>query len=272
MNTRKPALLCLAIGATLLAACSAGNTPASSASAAASGSSTSSLIASVVDHALDRADARLRTGNITISGNDGIVIMSDDNSNGHAASGLPKAQITPQGDLLISDKPVAVTPAQRQMLLAYRQQLIDIGTQGIAIGKEGAALGVRATSAALAAVFAGKSEQQVHQQVEAQTTGIRAAAAKLCDRLPALMASQQQLAADLPAFKPYAQLTPQKIDQCRKDALHDNDTSRADTRQSVRDRIRGGIRSGVQAAAQGTGLASRNTPDASPATSTASAQ
>lgn len=271
MNTRKLPLLCLAISAALLAACSAGNAPASS--TAASGSSASSLIASVVDHALDRANAKLRTGNITISGNDGIVIMSDDGSNGDRTSGLPKAEITPQGDLLISDKPVAVTPAQRQMLLAYRQQLIDIGTQGIAIGKQGAALGVRATSTALAAVFAGKSEQQVRQQVEAQTSDIRAAAAKICDRLPALMDSQQQLAADLPAFKPYATLTPAKIEQCRKDALHNgDDTSRAETPQAIRDRIRNGIRSGVQAAAQGTGLASRGTPDASPAASAAPAQ
>lgn len=222
MNIHRLPMLCLALTAALLSACGSGNAPASTASATTSASSTSSVIASVVDHALDRADAKLRTGNITISGNDGIVVMSGDGSSDHHASGLPKAQITPQGDLLIRDKPAAITPAQREMLLAYRQQLIDIGTQGIAIGKQGAALGVHATSAALAAVFSGKSEQQVRQQVEAQTSGIRAAAAKLCDRMPALMASQQQLAADLPAFRPYAQLTPAKIKQCRKDALHDS--------------------------------------------------
>lgn len=222
MNLRTLPLLCIASGAALLAACSSGNAPASTASAAASGSSTSSVIAGVVDHALDRAEAKLRTQNITISGNDGILVMSDDGSSDHPTSGLPKAQITPQGDLLVSDKPVAITPAQREMLLAYRQQLIALGMQGIALGKQGAALGVRATSTALAAVFAGKSEQQVRQQVEAQAAGIRAAAAKLCDHMPTLMASQQQLAADLPAFKPYAQLTPAKIKQCRKDALHDD--------------------------------------------------
>lgn len=223
MIMRKLSILCITSTAVALAACSSGNAPASPASASASASSTPSLIASVVDHALDRADTKLRTENITISGNDGIVVLSDTNSDDNHASTLPKAQITPQGDLLISDKPVAITPAQRAMLLDYRQRLIEIGAQGIAIGKQGAALGMNAASEAIAGVFSGKPEQQVRQHVEAKASGIREAAAKLCDRMPALMASQQKLAAALPAFKPYASLTPVKIDQCRKDALHDDD-------------------------------------------------
>jgi len=135
---------------------------------------------------------------------------------------LPKAQITPQGDLLISDKPVAITPTQRAMLLDYRQQLIEIGARGIAIGKQGATLGMNAASEAIAGVFSGKPEQEIRRHVEAKASGIREAAAKLCDRMPALMESQQKLAAALPVFKPYATLTPVKIDQCRKDALRDD--------------------------------------------------
>ena len=222
MIMRKFSILCVASAAAVLAACGSGNAPASPASSAASASSTPSLIAGVVDHALDRAETKLRTENITISGNDGIVVMSDTDTNDNRASGLPKAQITPQGDLLISGKPVALTPAQRAMLLDYRRQLIGIGTQGIAIGKQGAALGMNAASEAIAGVFSGKPEQQIRQHVEAKASGIRAAAAKLCDRMPALRESQQKLAAALPAFKPYATLTSSKIDECRKDALHDD--------------------------------------------------
>src|SRR6185437_3511343 len=222
MIMRKFSILCVASAAAVLAACGSGNAPASPASSAASASSTPSLIAGVVDHALDRAETKLRTENITISGNDGIVVMSDTDTNDNRASGLSKAQITPQGDLLISGKPVALTPAQRAMLLDYRRQLIGIGTQGIAIGKQGAALGMNAASEAIAGVFSGKPEQQIRQHVEAKASGIREAAAKLCDRMPALRESQQKLAAALPAFRPYATLTSSRIDECRKDALHDD--------------------------------------------------
>ena len=218
MITRKLSILCVASAAVALAACSSGNAPASAANA----SSTPSLIASVVDHALDRADTKLRTENITISGNDGIIVLSDTNPDDNRAPRLPNAQITPKGDLLISDKPVAITPAQRAMLLDYRQQLIEIGAQGIAIGRQGAALGMNAASEAIAGAFSGKPEQEIRRHVEAKASGIREAAAKLCDRMPTLMASQQKLAAALPAFRPYADLTPARIDECRKDALRDD--------------------------------------------------
>jgi len=222
MIMRKFSMLCIASTAMMLAACGSGNAPASPASSAASASSTSSVIASAVDHALDRAENKLRNENITISDNDGFVVLSDSSSDDNRAPRLPRAQITPQGDLLIGDKPVALTPAQRAMLLDYRRQLIEIGAQGIAIGKQGAALGMNAAREAIAGAFSGKPEQDIRQRVEAKASGIREAAAKLCDRMPALMATQQKLAVALPAFKPYATLTPVKIDECRKDALHDD--------------------------------------------------
>ncbi|MGH8215317.1 MAG: hypothetical protein ACREPZ_06480 [Rhodanobacteraceae bacterium] len=156
---------------------------------------------------MDKAGAELATKNITVSNH-------DDNA--------PKAEITPQGDFLIAGKPVSLTPGQRKEMLAYRQQLIEIARQGIAIGKQGATLGIHAASAAIAAAFSGDSDQQVRQRVEAQASSIRQAAAKICDRLPALRASQQKLAADVPAFEPYADLTAAKIDECRTDALHDD--------------------------------------------------
>jgi len=210
MIMRKFSILCVASTAAALAACSSGNAPASPASASASASSTPFVIGSVIDHALDRADAKLRTENITISDHD-------------VQNAKPKAEITPDGDLLIAGKAVALTPAQRTEVLAYREQVIQIGQQGIAIGKQGAALGMHATGAALAAVFSGKSEQQIRQHVEAQASGIRKAAAKICDRLPAMMATQQKLATDVPAFKPYATMTQQDIVDCHRNALKDND-------------------------------------------------
>lgn len=209
MNPRQLLPLCFASGTMLLTACSAA--PAPAAQTAASATSTLPAISAVVDHALERANAKLHSEDITLSERD----------DAHA---YPEAKITPQGDLLIGGKAVALTPAQRSEVLAYRQQLLQVAEAGMAIGKQGAALGVHAASVALAAVFSGKSEQQVRQQVEAETSGIHAAAAKICNQLPAMLANQQKLAADVPAFKPYASLTQKDIDECRTDAAnkHDN--------------------------------------------------
>lgn len=185
-----------------LSACSANHAPDEAAPAGAK-SASASLVGGIVDHAMDRASAKLRNQNITVSSHD---------------DALPKAQITPQGDLLIGGQAVQVTAAQRQLLLDYRARLVDIATQGMAIGKQGAALGMQAAGEAIAGAFAGKSDAQIHQQVDTQTSGIRQAALTLCNHLPELMAAQQRLAAALPAFKPYATMTAHDITDCHADA------------------------------------------------------
>lgn len=205
MTMRKLFVLCAAASLAVLTACDAGQPS----SAPPSGTSTST-IDEAIDHALDRADAKLSTKNITVSNHDG-------------ASGQPKAEITPQGDFLIEGRPVALTPAQHAEMLAYRRQLVGIAREGIAIGKQGATLGMDAAGAALAGVFSGESEQQIRQRVEAKASGIRQAAMKICGRLPALMESQQKLATDVPAFKPYATMTQKDIVECRKNSLKDDD-------------------------------------------------
>lgn len=208
MIMRKLSVLCAASSLAVLTACSAGQAPASSASSAATASSTDTLIGSAIDRAMDKAGAEIATKNISISDND---------------RDLPKAEITPQGDFLVAGKAVPLTPAQRTEMLAYRQQIVGIARQGVEIGKQGASLGMSAAGAAIAGVLAGESDRQIRQHVEAQASGIREAAAKICDRLPAMMTSQRKLAADVPAFKPYASMTPKDIDDCRRNALNDSD-------------------------------------------------
>src|SRR5579875_291658 len=184
-----PAMLSALLLVPALTACSAGQSSATTAS-----SSPDSLIGNTVDHALDEAGTRLKSENITIS-ND--------------RPGLPRAEITPQGD----------------MLLDYHAQIMAIAAQGMEIGRQGASLGMKAAGEALTAVFSGQSDKDIERRVEAQAQGIKRSALKICDRLPELMASQQKLAATLPAFKPYATMTRKDIDDCRTDALHDDDNN-----------------------------------------------
>ena len=204
MNKLRPlTLAALLICLPLLGACSSGQ----SGSGQPNSGGLAGAIDSTVTTALDQAQTKLRSEPITVSHND---------------ANLPKAQITPQGDFIVGGKPVAITPEQRTALLEYRSQMIAVASQGIAIGKQGAALGIRAAGDALAGALSGKSDQEIQHNVKAQTSGIREAAAKLCDRLPALMTEQQKLAAALPAFKPYATMTQHDIDDCRTDALKDD--------------------------------------------------
>ena len=144
------------------------------------------------------------------------------NVNGHEihnkGDNLPKAEITPQGDLLIEGTAVDVTPAQRQELLAYRGRIIGIAEAGMAIGGKGADLAGEALGGVVGAIFGGKEgEKAFEQRMEAQGKQIEAEAMKLCTQLPGLLSSQQALAASLPEFKPYARMTQEDIDDCGKD-------------------------------------------------------
>lgn len=218
----RPAALLLALSLPLIgAACQPSPPPAPqapSASGTATGSAPKTALGRTVDKALGEARKELRSQNISIS--DGVHI----NVNGRDVKrpdGLAKAEITPQGDLLIEGKPVAVNAAQRSMLLEYRGHVIGVAESGMTIGMQGADLAAKAMGEAVKGIFSGKSEQEIQQSVETQATDIKAAAARLCGQLPPMLATQDRLAAALPAFKPYATMTQDDIDDCMKDSDDD---------------------------------------------------
>lgn len=132
------------------------------------------------------------------------------------ADGQPKAAITPQGDLVIDGKPVAMTDAQRKLALDYRAGITAIAEAGIDIGLQGADLAGKAVTEALAGVFTGKSDE-IEKRIEHHAEGIKASAVKLCEKMPALLEAQNRLADALPEFKPYATMDQQDIDDCGKD-------------------------------------------------------
>ncbi|MDI1253254.1 DUF2884 family protein [Thermomonas sp.] len=214
MNKFHSLTLALLTTAPMLACSQPPTPPAPPAPPAASAAT--SMIGRHVEKAINEARAELRTKNISIS--DGFNI----NINGHkihrSDANLPKAEITPQGDLLIEGKTVAVTPAQRQQLLAYRGQIIGVAEAGMAIGAKGADIAGEALGGVVGAIFGGKDgEKDFEQRMEAQGKRIEAEAMRLCTQMPALLASQQALSASIPEFKPYARMTQEDIDDCGKD-------------------------------------------------------
>lgn len=200
MNTRLlPALLlslCLP-----LAACggagNAGSTQGTSVGADA--------IEKGVQHSADKTQSKLAE-KLRAKIAHGNIDLSDADNN--------KAEITPEGDLLINGKAVAIDAQQRALLLDYRKQVEKIALAGMDIGVAGAHLGAKAAGEALRGMFSGNTDD-VETKVNAEADKIREQANALCGLLPTMMARQQALAAALPAFKPYATMDQSDIHDCR---------------------------------------------------------
>ncbi len=132
------------------------------------------------------------------------------------AEGAPKAEITAEGDFIVDGKKLAVNASQRALLVAYHRELGGIADAGIATGKEGAKLAGKAVGAAVKGIFSGEPDR-IEQEIEAEAKKVEAEAMKICDRLPGLYQAQQNLAAALPEFTPYASMDSGDVEDCRSD-------------------------------------------------------
>lgn len=222
MKTRILTTCLLAALLSPLAACSPSEPASNGADHPASATSTS-FVAQKIHEGMAKARQEMVSRDIDIGGMrfgkgsfhvGGAWQQSDDQR--------PHAVITPQGDLVIAGQKVDVTPAQHTMLVDYRQEIIGIAEAGMAIGERGADLGINAARQAIAGALAGKSDAQINATIQPQADAIKNATLQLCQRLPGLMSTQQQLAAALPAFKPYATMTQKDVDDCGKDIADKN--------------------------------------------------
>ena len=180
------------------------------------GTAGTSFIATEIRKGIDQAKQELVTKDISVGD-----VQIGRGHHPHDDS-LPKAVITPQGTLVIAGKPVDATPEQHAMLVDYRQQIIGIAEAGMDIGASGADIGMSAAKQAILGAFTGKSDKEIEASLKPQTDQIQDAAMRLCKQLPGMLASQQKLAAAMPAFKPYATMTQQDIDDCGKDIADKN--------------------------------------------------
>lgn len=179
-------------------------------------------IARQIDSAFEQARRDLESKNLPIHG---VNIQIGDHRVSNKDDALPKAEISPQGDLLIEGKAVAINADQRRDLLAYRRQIIAIAEAGMAIGSRGVDIAGKAVGGIPELIFGGEQAQKDYEaRMQAEGRKIEAAARQLCGQLPPLLAAQQRLAASLPVFKPYATMTQADIDDCYKDN-HDDATA-----------------------------------------------
>jgi len=177
-----------------------------------------SFIGRQVAKGMAEAQRKLETENIRVGSNSHIRINGRSFGAGRLAEGLPKAEITPGGALLIDGEEVPATPAQRELLLDYRGNLVGLAQAGMAIGAKGADIAGTALTGIGQALFGGEEGRKAYEErIEAEAAKIEGEAVKLCALMPELYASQQALAAAMPEFAPYATMTREDVEECGED-------------------------------------------------------
>lgn len=164
-----------------------------------------------------------------LAGCDGETIIGDDSGFHHLtlrngvltahAQGQPDAVIDAAGDLRIDDRPITVTPTQRDLLKKYYRDVAAIRQAGIETGKAGAAMAGHAIGAVAAGLAHGDPDS-IGPKIEARAKDIKAKAMVICNDVASLRTDENAITAVLPAFKPYANIDPHEVDDCR---AHDRD-------------------------------------------------
>lgn len=251
MKTRllAPTLFSLA----LLAAC---NNAPSPPTPPAAPDAPQTMIGRAAGKAIDEARKELATSNLALGRDGGIRI----NGNGIGEGDQPNAEITPQGDFLIEGKSVAVNDAQRALLLDYRRDVHAVVGTAMTLGIKGADLAGTAMKEAIGGIFSGDGAQ-IEQRIEAEASKLENESKQICTQLPALLATQEKLAAVLPEFQPYATLNQKDVDECnaRGSSAFSNDGQMV--QGEIRDGIRRSIRTAVQGATMATGASSTASVD-----------
>lgn len=154
--------------------------------------------------ACDMPDTTMANGGITLR--DNVVTLH--------ADGAPDAILDSSGNLHIDGKPVTVTPVQHGLLMLYFQSVADVHQTGAEMGKVGAGMGAKA----LKNSFDGKSKTEQQQDAQAGGNQLKTLGLKICQDQVNLKNVQDQLVAQLPAFKPYGGIVVGKsAADCAKD-------------------------------------------------------
>ena len=164
--------------------------------------------------------AKLETGNLSLG--DSLHFGKRDRKAADHAAERPKGEITPAGDLLIDGRAIAIDAAQRRQLLDYRGQVIGVAKAGIDAGEKAALVALDATDMSMFGLIVGGLTGSLERRIENTVKKeLQPAIVQICRRLPQLHASQQSLAASVPAFRPYATLRREDVADCERDVRRD---------------------------------------------------
>lgn len=150
----------------------------------------------------------------TIVTDDGYIAIRD----GQAvvrAPGNPDASIAADGALRIGEAAIATTPEQRVQLARYYAEAAALRDDGIATGKAGLAVAGHAIGSVISGLVSGNPDR-IDREVDAKARTVEASAHKLCADLAQLRSTQDAIAAQLPAFRPYARINAGDAERCTR--------------------------------------------------------
>jgi len=130
------------------------------------------------------------------------------------ADGAQDATVSADGGLRIGSRNIAVDNSQRQLLRRYYATADGIGQQGFAVGKAGAHMAGGTIGDVFKNLFTGHPDR-IDADVHQRTDRLLAKVSVICDGLHSLQVTQDDLAASLAAFRPYAKLHAADVQDCR---------------------------------------------------------
>lgn len=142
------------------------------------------------------------------------------------------AWIDATGALTIDDQPFELNEEQRALTTSYHATAMGLRSDGVAVGKAGAAVAGKAVSSVIQGL-AGGNPDEIGPKIEAEARNIEAQAMRLCRRLGELQATQDAIAASLPAFAPYATIRGNEFDDCTAGASQSRTQSGPDQGESI---------------------------------------
>lgn len=150
----------------------------------------------------------------TVVTDDGYIALRD----GYAvvsAPGQPDASIAADGALRIGEAAIATTPEQRTQLARYYAEAAALRDDGIATGKAGLAVAGHALGSVISGLVSGDPDR-IDKEVDAKARTVEASARKVCADLAQLRSTQDAIAAQLPAFRPYARIDAGDAERCQR--------------------------------------------------------
>jgi hypothetical protein len=153
--------------------------------------------------ACDMPDTTMANGAVTLR--DNVVTLH--------ADGAPNAIINAKGELQIGDKTITTTPPQQGLLVLYYENVADVHDTGVEMGKVGAGMGKNALQDKLS----GKSKDETDKDAENGAAQLKTLGKKMCQDQINVQNVQNQLAAQLPDFKPYGKIFTDEEKSCDKD-------------------------------------------------------
>lgn len=157
----------------------------------------------------------VRQGAVSINFEDGAVLLH--------ANDQPKAQIAANGDFSIAGKPVTLTEPQRELFKQYYGDAVSIRDEGIATGKAGAAMAGHAIGDVVSGLIHGNPDQ-IGPTIKARAGKVTAQATQICLAFGDLRTAQDAISSQVEAFRPYATITADDVQDCLKETSKATDS------------------------------------------------